>query len=183
MVYFSSDQHFFHHNVINMCDRPFADLDEMHSALIDNWNSVVRKDDEVYILGDFSFKGSGAQVNEVLKQLTGKKYLIKGNHERYLNDKDFDASAFEWIKDYAVINYKDARFILFHYPILEWAHYHRKSIHLYGHIHNNTSHIAEDTERISVLGSRAINVGVDANFFFPISGKEIYDRVFPDIST
>ena len=178
MIYFSSDQHFFHYNVIWMCKRPFADLDEMHSALINNWNSVVEEADDIYILGDFSFKGSGAQVNEVLQQLKGKKYLIKGNHERYLSDKDFDDSVFEWIKDYDVINYKDARFILFHYPILEWAHYHRKSIHLYGHIHNNTSHVVEDNARLSVLGLRAINVGVDSNNFFPISVEEIYNRVY-----
>ena len=180
MLYFSSDQHFFHHNVINMCNRPFADLDEMHHVLINNWNSVVGKLDEVYILGDFSFKGSGAEVNDVLKQLKGKKYLIRGNHEKYLSDSNFDMTAFEWVKDYEVISYKDARFILFHYPILEWAHYHRKSIHLHGHVHNNSSHISEDTARLSVLGNRAVNVGVDCNNFFPISVKVIYDRVFSD---
>ena len=42
-----------------MCDRPFADLDEMHETVILNWNSVVRKKDEVYILGDFLYKGNG----------------------------------------------------------------------------------------------------------------------------
>jgi calcineurin-like phosphoesterase family protein len=102
-----------------MCSRPFADVNEMNKILIQNWNSLITNNDEVYIIGDFLYKGNGLQANEILKKLRGKKYLIKGNHEKYLNSPDFDKSAFMWIKDYFVLDFKDARYVLFHYPIWE----------------------------------------------------------------
>jgi len=180
MLYFTADTHFWHHNVIKMSRRPFNSLNEMHAALITNWNSVVAKTDEVYILGDFAYKGQPQQVNQILGKLNGKKYLVRGNHDRYLDQPDFDLTAFEWVKDYDVISYKDARFVLFHYPILEWAHYHRKSAHLYGHVHNNVSHDPELKDRFAVLGQRAINVGVDCNDLRPIGAEEVYSRAFDD---
>ena len=79
MIYFTSDLHFYHVNIIDLCERPFIDIEEMHKTMIDNWNAVVGKEDEIYIFGDFVFKGSGAQTNEILRQLNGKKYLIKGS--------------------------------------------------------------------------------------------------------
>ena len=178
MIYFTADTHFHHVNVIDMCNRPFADVNEMNKTLITNWNALVSNDDEIYILGDFLFKGTGEQANKILQKLNGKKYLIRGNHERYLEDKDFDISAFEWVKDYHVLSYKDARFVLFHFPILEWAHYHRKSVHLYGHIHNNVSHRPDETAKFACLGDRAVNVGVDVNNFYPVSADSIYEKVF-----
>ena len=178
MLFFTSDLHFCHANIIKMCSRPFADVDEMNNTLIQNWNAVVGSRDEIYILGDFLYKGNGSQAREILKKLRGKKYLIKGNHEKYLASSDFDVSLFESVKDYDVINYKDVRFILFHYPILEWQYYHRKSVHLYGHIHKNTSQIPEVSKKFSYLGKRAINVSVDVNDYYPISAEAVYARAF-----
>ena len=155
-----------------MCDLPFADLNEMHKTLITNWNAVVYKKDEVYILGDFLYKGDGQYATNILKKLSGKKYLIKGNHEKYLNSPQFDSTQYEWVKDYHEMVYKDARFILFHYPILEWAHYWRKSVHLYGHNHRPRKPVSEHWDK------KAINVGVDLNGFFPVSAKAIYERAF-----
>jgi len=40
--------------------------------------------DEIYVLGDFLYKGDGRKADELLSRLKGKKYLIKGNHEKYL---------------------------------------------------------------------------------------------------
>ena len=95
--------------------------------------------------------------------------MVKGNHELYLKDHSFDKSAFEWIKDYYVLNYKDARFVLFHFPILEWAYYHYKTVHLHGHIHNRLFKHPEE---------KAINVSVDCNDFRPVSIEDIYKQVF-----
>ena len=132
-------------------------------------DAVVNDADEVYILGDFAYRGQAEQVNDILKKLKGRKYLIKGNHELYLKDRDFDASAFEWIKDYHVLKYKDARFVLFHFPILEWAYYHYKTAHLHGHIHNRL---------FNHPNAKAINVSVDCNAFYPVSADAIYARAF-----
>ncbi len=173
MKYFISDTHFFHEPIIEFCHRPFKNVEEMNQKLIQNWNDTVKSpNDEVYILGDFVYQGDGEQANTVLKQLRGKKYLIKGNHEDYLNDKNFDQSFFEWIKDYYSFEYKRRKFILFHYPILEWDDYYRDSILLYGHVHNI------DVDYFTrMLGGNAVNVGVDMNGYRPISIDEIINIV------
>ncbi len=180
MIYFTADTHFFHQNVIRLNNRPFADVNEMNKVLIANWNALVSDRDEVYILGDFLYKGTGEQAAQILKKLHGKKYLIKGNHEKYLSDPEFDSSLFEWVKDYHVLEYKDARFILFHYPIAEWQFFHRKSAHLYGHVHNNVSHLPESSTILQHLDKRAVNVGVDVNDFFPVSADSVYAKAFGD---
>jgi len=175
MVYFTADTHFFHSNVIRLCKRPFHDLDDMTEKLIFNWNNVVTDKDEIYILGDFSFKGKANEVNDILKKLKGKKYLIKGNHDKYIDDKDFDGSHFEWVKDYFELFYKDKQFMLFHYPILEWNGFFRdKAIHLYGHVHNSVITNINQKRRFDVLdGNRAFNVGVDMNNYAPVSADYI----------
>ena len=61
----------------------------MNGGLISQWNKKVRKNDEVVILGDFSID-KGEKTNELLCRLNGRKYLIIGNHDRFLDDKDFD---------------------------------------------------------------------------------------------
>ena len=40
-VFFTSDTHFYHANIINFCKRPFANVETMNEALIENWNAVV----------------------------------------------------------------------------------------------------------------------------------------------
>lgn len=176
MIYFTADTHFFHSNVINLNSRPFKNIEEMNYMLIRNWNSYVSDRDEIYILGDFVFRGNGADANKILNKLNGKKYLIKGNHDKFLNDTEFDHSLFEWVKDYHVLDYKKTKFVLFHYPILEWAGYFRGSIHLYGHVHTACKDPTQKP-RFDVLGDRAINVGVDVNNYFPISIETILKKL------
>jgi len=147
-------------------------MEDMHRKLIQNWNAYVSDHDEIYILGDFSYKGNGEDVNQILKKLHGKKYLIRGNHDKYLNDPAFDASAFEWVKDYHSLHYKKREFVLFHFPILEWQGFFRDTIHLYGHVHNSNKDPAQ-AKRLDILGKRAMNVGVDVNGYFPISIENV----------
>lgn len=169
MKYFIADMHFFHENVIEFSHRPFKDVAEMNQQLIDNWNSVVQSPkDEVYIVGDFLYRGTGEQANAILKKLRGKKFLVKGNHEQYLKDKAFDLSHFEWIKDYHTLKYYKKKFILFHYPILEWDGYFRGAIHLYGHVHDTQTTYFE-----TISGPRAVNIGADMIDYKPISIDEI----------
>ncbi|MGN7311556.1 metallophosphoesterase [Alkalicoccobacillus gibsonii] len=172
MKHFISDTHFFHQNIIKFCNRPFIDVESMNKKIIDNWNTRISKSDEVYILGDFVVRGTGKQANEILKNLNGKKYLIKGNHEHYLDDPEFKNSYFEWIKDYYSFKYNKRSFILFHYPILEWNNFYNDSIHLYGHVHHKKQEYFRN-----VLGPRAINVGVDVNNFFPLNLDQVLSIV------
>lgn len=175
MIYFISDTHFNHSNIINLNNRPFTSLNHMHQTLITNWNAYITDYDEVYILGDFSYKGTVEETTKVLKQLKGQKYLIIGNHDTYLADDNFDKSLFKWIKDYYILDYKGQKFVLFHYPILEWQGFFTGAIHLYGHVHNCTKH-PEQQARLEILGPRAFNVGVDVNNFFPVSINDILNK-------
>lgn len=53
--YFTADLHFGHSNIIRLAKRPFSDVEEMDKVLVRNWNSTVKQEDEIYIIGDFSW--------------------------------------------------------------------------------------------------------------------------------
>lgn len=143
MRYYIADMHFFHESLNEQMDnRGFASLEEMHQYMIKQWNKKVRRGDDVVILGDFSM-GKGAQTNEILQQLNGAKYLIEGNHDKYLNDRKFDKTLFRWIKPYEELKDNKRKIVLSHYPIMFYNGQNRtdsegnpKVYMLYGHVHN-----------------------------------------------
>ncbi len=138
-----ADLHFYHDNLNRRMDmRGFSGYEEMNAHMISRWNEYVTKKDEVYILGDFSIS-RGRATNEILRQLNGKKYLIEGNHDKYLKDKEFDRSLFGWIRPYAEIRDAGRRVILSHYPVFCYNGQYRTTPEgapvaymLYGHVHN-----------------------------------------------
>ena len=70
-IKFCSDYHLFHKNIISYDNRPFDNVEEMNQTLLDNWNSHVGKDDEVFFLGDLSFENKGVVyvVNKTYKNI------------------------------------------------------------------------------------------------------------------
>ena len=80
MNFYISDTHFGHQNIIRYDNRPFSTADEMDEVLIDRWNDVVSDEDTVYVLGDFSWHREEKTL-EILDSLSGRKVLIKGNHD------------------------------------------------------------------------------------------------------
>lgn len=165
---------FFHSNVIRYARRPFRDAEEMNKKLIENWNSRISAQDEVYILGDVTMKGP-AQAQEILAQLRGRKYLIRGNHDAFADRKSFPEDLFVWIRDYAEIKRNGTHFVLFHYPIAEWNGFYRGAIHLHGHQHN-TADYNDKNRRQGIL---CYDVGVDANGMAPVSLEEIFRFFYP----
>ena len=80
--YYTSDTHFSHALMLTACNRPFADTRDMDEALIRGWNSVVRPEDTVFHLGDFSMAlHDGARVRSIFSRLMGHKILVLGNHD------------------------------------------------------------------------------------------------------
>jgi calcineurin-like phosphoesterase family protein len=171
MIYFTADLHFGHENIIRHCSRPFASADEMDAALICNWNSTVKPEDEIYILGDLTMRPA-VEAHKFLTGLNGRKYFIRGNHDRFLKGFSPYMGDFEWVKDYHVLHIEGRRLVLFHFPILEWDQFHRRSIHLYGHVHNSQT----SAKRLTALTGAAFNVGVDVNQFRPVSISEIFQK-------
>lgn len=79
MIYFTSDHHMWHANIIRYCNRPFKSVEEMNEKLIQYWNETVKPDDFVYYLGDFAM--AFRPLETILPRLHGKKYLVSGNHD------------------------------------------------------------------------------------------------------
>ena len=101
--------------------------------------------------GDLSLD-NGKETNEILCRLKGRLYLIRGNHdERYLRDKDFDISRFEWVKDYVEIHDNKRKIVLMHYPIFCYNGQFRRGADgtpltymLHGHIHKSEDQVLVD---------------------------------------
>lgn len=79
MLYFTSDLHFGHRNVINYCNRPFKTVEEMNAYIVDYWNKTVKKDDTIIVVGDFSLHPRYSQLYVPI--LNGHKILVSGNHD------------------------------------------------------------------------------------------------------
>ena len=169
MIYFISDTHFRHKNILKFYpkrkERYGAEsVYQMDSAIINEWNSIVSPDDTVYHLGDVAFC-SPKIATDILSQLNGKIHLVVGNHDKKNLRKDFFRSRFESINDYLFINYKKQPIVLFHYPILSWHNRHRGSWHLHGHTHGKIPYEP---------GVCRVDVGIDGPFTkFPVSFDEI----------
>ena len=166
-IFFSADHHFGHANIIKFENRPFESVEEMDEELIKRWNEKVGKDDEVYYLGDLSL-ASPSKTKEILNQLNGKIYLIKGNHEK--SSLSFP-ERFEWIKDYHELyvepeNGTKQKVILMHYCLKVWNGSHKGTWQLFGHSHGN---LPDDETQ------RQFDVGVDCHDFYPISLQEVQE--------
>lgn len=169
MIFYTSDLHFGHENVIKYCNRPFKSTDEMDGCLIKNWNSRVMPNDTVFIVGDLIYRTTKSP-EWYLQQLHGTKYLIRGNHERYLDNETFDSSRyFADVSQYMVISDGGKRIVLFHYPICEWYGMNRGNLHIFGHVHSPNS----PTFKIMCQRDGAYDTGVDLNFYMPVTLEEL----------
>jgi calcineurin-like phosphoesterase family protein len=170
MIYYTSDWHLGHVNILKMCHRPFDSIEEMNETIIQNYRNTVTDKDDVYFLGDLVFKYPD-QPDKLWSSLPGRKHLIVGNHDKSLVSTG--ARYFVEITSYKKIKDDGRSAVLFHYPILEWDGFFRETYHLYGHIHNN-----KDNETSKIIGQmpRAFNVGVDDNNFRPVTLDELINK-------
>jgi calcineurin-like phosphoesterase family protein len=166
-IFFTSDQHFGHANIIKYSQRPFASVIEMNAEMIRKWNEKIEKNDIVYHLGDLSL-ASIEETKTILDQLNGKIFLIKGNHDKSTITYP---KRFEWIKDFYELSVNDPeapngkqKIVLLHYAMKVWRSSFRGTWHLYGHSHG---HLPDDET------SRSFDVGVDCHDFYPLSYEEV----------
>lgn len=136
MKFFTSDQHYYHHNIIKYCNRPFTSIQEMNETLIENHNKHVKNDDEVYFLGDFGFSNE-KNIDDILTRLNGKKYIILGNHDATIRNSKKCSQHFVWLKDYHTFRHDGTMIVMCHFPFAEWDGKFRNSLCLHGHSHNN----------------------------------------------
>ena len=131
-VWFTSDIHFGHKNILKFCKRPFATVEEMDETLIRRWQETVEPGDAVYVVGDFSFYRA-PKTNDILKQLPGQKFLIKGNHDHSKALKK--TLGWTWVRDYYELKVEGQLIVLCHYAFEVWRDSHKGSWHLHGHSH------------------------------------------------
>ena len=169
MIFYTADLHLGHANIIWICKRPFASIEEMNRTLVKNWNNVVTDNDTVYILGDFAYR-SAVSMKPVLKNLNGVKHLILGNHDfawiKNIKLEEYFAS----VSPMAEINDGDTRITLCHYPMLSWNRMARGAVLIHGHIHNN----GNENRAFTILRNmNAYNAGVDVNGFTPVTLEQL----------
>lgn len=185
-VFFTSDTHFNHTNIIKYCDRPFASIEEMNETLIDNWNSVVGPKDIIFHLGDFSFGGE-LEWTKILRRLNGRVYLILGNHDLNTMGQGL-ISGFEHVAMEMRIQIGNQKIYLNHFPFLCFEGESKDVWQLFGHVHTRKSfnslstsepstnykgHVAVDALRLQYLFPTQYDVGVDNNNFTPVSFEQL----------
>lgn len=158
MIYFTSDTHFDHGNVIKYCERPFRDVDDMNQTLVDRWNARVRPSDTVFHLGDFCMKGA-ERIKHWRSQLNGRVVLLRGNHDRSLGV--MAKCGFEPFSKLA-IDIAGHTWWMAHIP-----NPHLGPRQLCGHVHEAWRF------RRSAAGCIFVNVGVDQWNYAPVSYQEL----------
>ena len=182
-IFFTSDHHFGHANIIKYSNRPFAHVDEMNEQLIANWNSTVPKGARVYHCGDIALCDVRDWEN-IRRRLNGQIYLLNGNHEYTANETP---ELFVWIKDYFKLKVDDPEanvgernqgrqeVVLFHYPIASWDKHHHGAWHLHGHCHSN--HNGWKAEHMP--NARSLDIGIDSVALYLGRGKAIPENYRP----
>lgn len=173
-VYFTSDLHFQHDNVIRFCKRPFTDSKDMEIKLIENWNSIVSDEDIVFDLGDVCWFKSRHDCKKILNKLNGIHYVILGNHDKKETfelcnpDKVIvcETCTQVWIYDE---NNHGQELMLSHLPLLTWPHIEHNVPNLFGHIHSGPNADPNGLDQNLKLHPNQMDVGVDAWNYKPIS--------------
>lgn len=174
-MFFTSDTHFCHSNIIKYCKRPFANIAENDEEIIRRWNEKVPEDGIVFHLGDVAF-GDPERVDNILERLNGTIYLVIGNHDwrRVVNNHKW---RFEMMTQQINMKIGKRHIILNHYPMLAFSGAWRgedATYQLFGHVHTSPyTDEGLDQQRMKYLFTSQYDVGVDNNNFTPVSWKEV----------
>jgi calcineurin-like phosphoesterase family protein len=181
-IYFTSDHHFGHANIIKYCDRPFDNVDHMDSEMIRRWNEVVQPNNTVYHLGDFTLEDKTfaqkyfAQLNGIINTLSNpwhhdKRWLPFGGYPVYRSKSGFGnvkVLGCMDVREYRINKSENPLIVLCHYPLAEWDRKHYGAWHLHGHSHGKF---------IPGSGVAMLDVGVDSHDFYPISLEQVTELI------
>ena len=141
--FYIADTHLDHPPILKWTGRPFDSVEEMNDAVVEAWNKVVGRKDEVHIAGDFAFKRHGRWCNA----LNGKKFLVLGNHDGMnkealaglsdaLEPTDVKAiQQFRNVQALAEYRYLGQSVALSHYWLGTWDGMFEGAWNLHGHVH------------------------------------------------
>ncbi len=170
MIYFTSDLHFCHDKPFLYEPRGFTNVEDMNRAIVKNWNSIVKFEDHVYILGDLMLKDNDKGL-DLLLSLNGHLHIILGNHDTSTREDLYryipSVEEVVWAKQ---IKWNGYTFFLSHYPTLT-ANGPAKPdlkynvINLYGHTHQKTNFWNECPYNY--------HVGLDSHNCTPVSAEQV----------
>lgn len=176
-TFFFSDPHFFHKKLIRGTEgnfgehaRPFDTIEEHNETIVNNWNSVVKNNDVVWVLGDCVFAGKENLV--IFERLKGKKRLVLGNHDT--GSKDKYMKYFEKVE--GAVEY-GADIILTHIPVHPQCLVGRWRLNIHGHTHGD---IIRDTRYASSNARpdpRYICVSLEQTGYFPLTYNQVMEKV------
>ncbi len=186
-IWFTSDSHFGHLLPAVWSKRGFSSVEEHDRILIERWNSVVRPEDMVIFLGDFSLNSSVDKTKEIFNRLNGHIFLLWGNHDSYtskiykeelLNQFgriDIEVYPVTWNNKVTFVGEElnlivDKKMICCsHFPKRVWDKMGHGAISLSGHSHSSDKESNPDYPY-----HKRLDVGIE-NFGRPISFKEVMD--------
>lgn len=155
-----SDTHFGHKNIVKYCNRPMNHNDLM----INHWKQLVRPDDDVLHLGDFSV-WYGPEEDywlNIANEFPGNIYMLRGNHDKK-KDTQYATRGITMIPEFIQeLEYKQnlKRILFSHYPdvdrIGDW------DVNIHGHIHNNPL-----DAKLAATNRRYINISVELMDYSP----------------
>lgn len=168
--WFISDTHFFHKRILDFKDHDgqlirgskFSSVEEMNETIRDNWNSLIKKSDNVFHLGDVFFGAKNVFI-PFWKTLYGNKHLVFGNHDdiRFFIQNDLVQKA------KIQKTFREHRILATHIPVhtssLEDGHF-RYNVH--GHLHEKT-----------IDDKRFINVCVELSNYQPVHLDDILQKI------
>ena len=170
-IWFTSDHHFGHFNIIKYCNRPFNSVGHMHAMMESCWNDAVAPGDTVYYLGDFAM--NARMVPEILRNLNGTKILIAGNHDKCHSGtprwvEHYLSAGFDSVQTEMDMEIAGENVLLHHFPYRNEAdpnqkHFAQRPVDqgrwlIHGHVH----------DRWKVV-KKQINVSVEVWDFSPVS--------------
>lgn len=161
MIYFCSDTHFGHANVLRYDRRPFATIEEHDEALVENWNATVKPNDVVYHLGDVAWGQSAEEIDILLGRLHGVKSLITGNHD---GPRVTKSPRWSMVSTYHEAKRNGQLICLFHYRMTVWNRSHHGSWALHGHSHGTLPEI---------FTAKTLDVGIMCWNYRPVSFEQI----------
>lgn len=151
--YVTADLHFNDQKIVDVVRKRFVSVKEHDDFIVRAINSVVGKNDTLYILGDVGILPIQGIKYEI-SRIVGRKILVVGNHDRF-SDEAAKEMGFDEVYRHPV--YVSPHVILSHEPVME-AYMNEYVINVHGHIHG---------DRIPCRGF--VNANIDATNYKPLS--------------
>lgn len=157
--YLYSDPHWGHKRIIEYCNRPFTDVQHMELELISRYNAMVGSSDSVLFLGDCFFAPFLA-AKDIMDKLNGKKYLLKGNHDKFKYSQLLSLGFMEVADKYFKSKLGGISIYYSHYPFSGYSQDTRYEerrppqdrVIVHGHTHEKTKLTSKGTVHVGVDG-------------------------------